>query len=264
LIEDNSQIEKVCFTGGEPLIDEYHVENIYNIIKDYPNLKWTITSNMCYKMTDDILKLLLLKQVSVWTSFDIHIRFGSIRNLLTWVHNVKLLNSLRDDVRLNCCITKYLVHKDPKKMQDFFLHLGFNEYTFVQLFYVGSAIDNRKEIEPTKEEVHDWFNKVLNLGDVEHNKLFDCIMDKSTIKCRYFNETTPVDLDGKIVNCICDEYKDDKCRIASSCLSCKNYSECGGRCPLIPCIYYDKEQYDRAKEYSIKHYLSKIRSDTND
>ena len=255
-IDASKKVTKVCFTGGEPLITDENAQNILSIMDRFKDrhIQWMITTNLCYELTP--LKTEVLRRIDdLWTSFDINIRFGNIHNLLLWVRNAKYVNKhIHPNARLNCCISKYLVEKDPAKIQKFFADIGFKEYTFVQMFYVGSAQDNIEELLVTKNEVHAWFEKVLELKDIDHNKLFDCITDNSTIKCRYLSETTPVDLDGTIVNCICDEEKYGNCRISSTCLLCDNFKDCGGRCPYIPCIYFDKNQYKKAREYAAEKY----------
>lgn len=205
---------------------------------------WKITTNLCYDLTNERLEI--LKRVnSLQTSFDLHIRFGNIRNLLKWYRNIRyLLNNIRSDVDIFTSITKYTVKKDPYRFMNFFHRLGVSGYKYILLANVGSLSIN-KDIMVEKEEYIEWMYRVLDTHDEEKNQTVRLIREKNMTNCHYGTTMQPISIHGEPIHCGITERSNDNCKVDPECLSCKDFRYCGGRCVLIPCMF-DKTIYDRA------------------
>ena len=82
--------------GGEPLL--VNTRDIINLVKDFPNNRWQITTNLVYDLTEDILELFKLVD-EIRISFDIKIRFGNFKNLSKWIKNIKILR--KNNININ-------------------------------------------------------------------------------------------------------------------------------------------------------------------
>lgn len=241
----NPHIEEVHLGGGEPFFSDENAHEIYRLMKDFPHIKWKITTNLCYDLTPN--RLLAIQTLdTIQTSFDIGIRFGSIRNLLKWRSNVKyILKNIRQDLDVICCLSKQSIRKGPIRLKKFFNRIGFAGYKYVPICESGSA--NNNDVSITKEEFHEWIRQLLKIRDIEHDQTFDLIFNRTITSCHYGLSCTPINIDGKQIHCGIIERMHSDCIVGDECLFCEDYKDCGGRCPLIPCLY-NKELYDRCKQ----------------
>lgn len=99
----------VAFFGGEPLLGD--LDAMYQLTKKRQDCFWRITTNLVKPLT--VLDIAVLRQMDIiTTSFDIGVRFGSIKQLLTWMRNVKRIHKYTAATRrLNICMTKELLAK---------------------------------------------------------------------------------------------------------------------------------------------------------
>lgn len=246
ILSQNSNIKKVYITGGEPMI--MHPDSLLlfdKIIDDYQYIDWNIATNLCYPLHSYQINI-LKKMNDVLTSFDIGIRFNNIHNLLLWKRNVQSLIKEGVNLRISCCLTKQMIKKNPMKFKRFFDKLGVKGVAYLNLFDVGWTHENKKELMPTKEEFRSWLEKNYAIGDFQKNEIFSFIINNK-YKCE-FTDTDPIDIDGTIMHCMCEETRNSKCRIAMECLNCEDFESCGGRCPLSPCVYYDKDLFQKIKK----------------
>lgn len=244
----NPHIKEVHLGGGEPFFSDENAYEIYKLMKEFSHIKWKITTNLCYDLTPN--RLLAIQTLdTIQTSFDIGIRFGNIRNLLKWRSNVRyILKNIRQDLDVICCLSKIVIQKDPRKLMRFFNKMGFFGYRYIPICESGNARKNPVSI--TREEFHEWMYKLLDIGDVEHNQTFDLIFNNSLTNCHYGTDCTPINRDGKPVHCGITERMYSNCITGYECLFCEDYQDCGGRCPLIPCLY-NKDLYDKCKQLVI-------------
>lgn len=247
-ITDHKEIKKIGITGGEPLLDECNINFILRLKDSFPDIKFLLVTNLCYPL-NYARKNLLYEFSEIQTSFDTHIRFGNIKNLLYWRRNIKLLLKMGIHIRVSICITKYLVNQDPKRYAKFFHHLGAYSYSFINLFDVGRTHKNLNELMPERKEYHDWVDKVIDMDDSKC-EFFNFVMDNK-FGCDY-KDSIAMDVDGTPMHCMCYEKKDQDCTVSPECLSCNQFSDCGGRCAVTPCIYYNKEQYKKIRDKVIR------------
>lgn len=245
LIESNPQIKEIHLGGGEPLITDEHTKKVLHLIQSFPKIRWKMATNLCYTLTDDRIEV-IRTLYTLKTSFDIGMRFNSVRNLIRWMRNVVYIrNHIRDDIDVICCLTKPTIRKGAKRLQDLFNKLGL-KYKYTPIISSGSYTKNYDDLGITKEEFHDWLRQIIELRDLESNQTFELIYTRNMTACHYGTECMAVDIDATPVNCSIYEKMYDNCMVANECLMCDDYKECGGRCVLVPCLY-DKDLYAKCK-----------------
>lgn len=237
-------VKEVHLAGGEVMLEDTKL--LLRLIDSFPHTKFKLTTNLIYPLTKDRLEI--IKRVhSLQTSFDLKIRFGNIRNLLTWYRNcIYILKNIRDDLEVICSITKYTISKDPIRLMNFFNHIGFHGYKYILLSDAGRYTEN--DLGYDKEEYHKWMHKVLDTHDYK-NQTIQLILGKNMTNCQYGDTVQPVNIYGKEITCPILGDNNDECLLPEECLHCNLRYKCGGRCKLIQCTFYE-DIYDRTvKEY---------------
>lgn len=242
LLHENPSVEEIHLGGGEPFVTEDNAKDIYELITEFPNIKYKVTTNLCYPLTEYRRKA--LENIdSLQTSFDIGIRFGNIHNLLLWMRNVRELVKVRD-IDVFCCLTNKLKPERIPKLIHMFYKMGFYGYKIIPICNVGSAKDNY--LIPSKQHVKDILTAMIEYDISEGNETIDLFHDGMFTICPYGTECTPINSNVEIKNCGIKERENCHCSNDPECYICPNFQYCGGRCVLIPC-YYDKDLYDRIK-----------------
>ena len=243
-INNHPEIEDIFLTGGEPLLIDN--ERLLHLITNHPNIEWMCSTNLVYELTP--IRIEVIKKInSVATSFDIGIRFGNIRNLSLWYHNVKRLISegIKPELEVYVTLTKQVLEISPFKWKRFFDKLGICEYKY-RMLGMSELVLQHPEVIPTKEEFNKFMNEMLDVKDYEKNMYPLFIKNKYMHNCNY-THITPMGPDGEIHECIFAECYECNCKIDPKCLACKYYKFCGGRCPLRPCMF-DIDVYNRVIE----------------
>ena len=224
--------DKVHFGGGEPLLDETNLEILFGIIMHFHNIKFSVTTNLCYPMS--YLRLDFLNSVDeLWTSFDIG-RFNTFGDILRWMDNVIILKRHYKRIGLITCISPEFLNKDQRKYKKFIDWMGFDQYKFVPMIN-QSGLD--------KEKVLRFIDDITMIRDPK-NKTLDMIANNKFTSC-YYHHLYRSD-DWKVFNGLgeeidCEFSNNEKCpHIAEDCLLCNNLPECGGRCPQIECVFFDE------------------------
>lgn len=242
LLHENPSVEEIHLGGGEPFVTEDNAKDIYELITEFPNIKYKVTTNLCYPLTEYRRKA--LENIdSLQTSFDIGIRFENIHNLLLWMRNVRELVKVRD-IDVFCCLTNKLKPERIPKLIHMFYKMGFYGYKIIPICNVGSAKDNY--LIPSKQHVKDILTAMIEYDISEGNETIDLFHDGMFTICPYGTECTPINSNVEIKNCGIKERENCHCSNDPECYICPNFQYCGGRCVLIPC-YYDKDLYDRIK-----------------
>jgi len=242
LLHENPSIEEIHLGGGEPFVTEDNAKDIYELITEFPNIKWKVTTNLCYPLTTYRRKV-LENIFSLQTSFDIGIRFGNIHNLLLWMRNARELAKVRT-IYVFCCITNKLKPERIPKLIHMFYKIGFHAYKLIPIGNSGRA--KNSHLIPSRRHMKDILTAMIEYDTSEGNETIDLIQDGMFTNCHYGTECTPINSNGEIKNCGIIERENSHCDNASECCICPNFQYCGGRCVLIPC-YYDKDLYDRIK-----------------
>ena len=242
LLHENPSIEEIHLGGGEPFVTEDNAKDIYELIIEFPNIKWKVTTNLCYPLTTYRRKV-LENIYYLQTSFDIGIRFGNIHNLLLWMRNARELAKVRT-IYVFCCITNKLKPERIPKLIHMFYKIGFHAYKLIPIGNSGRA--KNSNLIPSRRHMKDILTAMIEYDTSEGNETIDLIQDGMFTNCNYGTECTPINSNVEIKNCGIKERENCHCSNAPECYICPNFQYCGGRCVLIPC-YYDKDLYDRIK-----------------
>lgn len=240
-IENNSPKE-VYLGGGEPLLK--NCDKILQLIRKFPDIEFKLVTNLCYDLTP--IRIEILKEVdSLQTSFDIGIRFHDIRNLIKWYRNVKyVLNNINKDLEVIICLTRKLIKVDPLKISKLMNNLGVHGYRYSVTYNFGKILTN-KYLLITKQEYIDFMNKVLDIND-KLDQTYKVILSGDITSCPYNSYTKAIDWNGNEVHCVCKERWNKNCHNSiDSCLICKEYNTCGGKCEMVDCLY-SKELYQKS------------------
>lgn len=146
---------EVIFHGGEPLLCLKTLERLVDHFLHNPNCRLNITTNLCYKISNEILDI--LKRIHyVSTSWDTKVRFKEEGQQELWMNNCEFLVDNGIDLQINTVLTKDLVAKQelrPSLALRFLSSIPHKSLHFERLSLTGrgSAVDI-----PTWDEVDDW------------------------------------------------------------------------------------------------------------
>lgn len=226
--------DEIHISGGEVFSNKESTLALYHLILKYPWIQWRVTTNLCYKLTPLIVQVFGMVTY-LQTSFDINVRFHSLKNLLLWKRNACfILKYVRKDLTVITVLTKYLVKKDPIKLKKFYDDIGFYKYEYVPLI-------NHEDLRPNMDEYHEWMIKMVQQQDIEKNLTFRLIKSGEFMSCYYGYigiNTEPwicIDVDGKYKQCA---FTNKDCRLQQyidKCMVCNKH--CKGRCLCIKCMY---------------------------
>lgn len=242
--------------GGEPMLSS--IDDIGNLISSFNKNKWQISTNICYKITQDIINI--FEKVSyIRISFDVGIRFRNIKNILLWYKNIKFLSkNFNKKIYLNICLSKQLIKHTPEQILHMINKLNINNVQFFQIV----KTNKNESIIPTNKETDLWLCK-----------LYDCIKYFPKINCENFcyiknkilnkpdsyyclnccHNSLTINTNGTIINCpgnndiigtikddpkiIINKIKNIKYKAPNKCLTCRHYNKCKGWCRNLQ---YDK------------------------
>ena len=240
--------------GGEPLMGD--LKQIQDLLNNFPEESWRISTNLCYELTPERLKILKrMKQIRI--SFDIGIRFHTIKNLMKWYHNVKTIKQVCPDALfLNICLTKDLLCHDPDQLLHVMQQLQIKQLGLERITLKGNAVKHQ-DIIPSYSEVDVWLCKLYHA--LKQYPEIKCI-DIDGIRLGILKEfqhcygkeccckTITINADGSIGNCPNDAREhmigslDSNVRdilaaiwtkkhpIKNQCLMCSYWEQCRGFC----------------------------------
>lgn len=243
--------------GGEPMMA--NLEQILNIVQEFSFEKWRISTNLCYKLTDTHIKIFkLMSEIRI--SFDVKIRFNSIRNLLLWKNNILYLSkNIKVPLFLNISITKHLLKHDPKQLLKMMQFFGITQFGLERITLKGNALEN-KDIIPKYEDVDKWLCKLYyDLKEYPNIKCLDIESLKQSISFNFNScygkecccKTLTINSDGTIGNCpnnahevifgnlstnpstIINNIHKQQHAIRKECLVCDVFKYCRGYCYQI-------------------------------
>lgn len=257
------------FHGGEPfLADLSSMQYVYDNCKDmWPSQSWGVTTNLTFKLTDDIIKFIQGPlENRVGTSWDPDIRFANPKQYDLWRKNVQTLVDLGVHVKLFVSVTKGTVNMDPLELLEWVKDLGVKELALERLTYNGSA-NNNPQIFPTNLEQDAWFldmhlkSQSAGARSWFHNELLESVYAKFEHNfiqggtfCRDCEEKLfTLNADGSIAGCpnsapeqAFGNINDDIAELLTNpkrieniacersrdprCYECSVFSKCGGDC----------------------------------
>lgn len=240
--------------GGEPLMGD--IKQIQDLINTFSEEPWRISTNLCYELTPERLEILKhMKQIRV--SFDVGIRFHTLRNLLRWYHNVKTIEQLYPGALfLNVCLTKQLLQHDPIQLLQIMHKLNIKQLGLERITLKGNA-KNNQEIIPSYKEIDTWLCKLYHalkqfpeikcmdidgirlgiLKEFKHCYGKECCCQTMTINADGTIGNCPNDAHDHIIGSLDSDIRDilaaiwtKKHPIKNQCLMCSYWEQCRGFC----------------------------------
>ena len=111
---------EIIFHGGEPILCLKTLERLVDHFLPNSNCRLNITTNLCYKISNEILDI--LKRIHyVSTSWDTKVRFKEEGQQELWMKNCEFLVDNGIDLQINTVLTKDLVAKQELRPALLFL-----------------------------------------------------------------------------------------------------------------------------------------------
>lgn len=290
-IKKNSGKEfHIQYMGGEVgLYNQNLISDSIDYIKENivdENIKFTIQSNLVYKLTD-AHKNLINKLDSVNTSYDYDIRFDNGNKKVIFFNNLKYIQSLNKQIQVTFTLTNiFIKHMTPTLFWDFIIASDIHEISF-NCFIPTNEIS--KILLPKCEDVREWYYKTFllyeeirnyynvrieefeNTRDSFHGKqefihARSCTLDIIGILPNGNIITCPLRTDMPIYNLITKENKysleevnKTEQSLNENCKQCKYFKYCNGFCHLYPF-----DETGCTMPYKIYDYLETLKSIEND
>lgn len=251
------------FHGGEPFFDrsDKNIQSYIDLVKEYPNIRWSATTNLVYNITPKLLELFnLFHNKFIKTSYDVdNYRFKTNEQLEMWENNVHFLLKQGFCVEVLTTVNKNTILHEPTELLNYFYKLGIRYINFERITDNGRAIENK--VRPTNKEVNDWLYRAFKYNQEIDMKvaLFDelvaiskgaeplgcrrreCMNCVMTINNNGTVSTCPNMTDTKIGCIECDNKlklnQDIRNKLIQwektpnqKCLTCKYYKLCKGDC----------------------------------
>jgi len=251
LTNENPNIEiEIVFHGGEPFVinDDETIQSYINLIKDFPNVKWTATTNLIYSITPKLLELFnLFTNKFIKTSWDpIGYRFKDLLQLQIWENNVKFLINEGFIIQSIICVTTNIITFSPSVLFDYFKKLGLKDINFERITRSGRAIKNN-HIVPTNRTIDQWLFEcyIQNKDNYKFNiplfkELIEIQKGATALGCRLRRCTKDVitlENDGTRYSCpnTCgntdlETLKQNEKLLHDFCKMCKYFKWCNGEC----------------------------------
>ncbi len=149
--------------GGEPMLcpTDLIFEAYEGIRPLWPNLWWTVQTNLTYKLTDD--KMRVFNEICngvIGTSWDHGIRWKSPMQKQIWQENVKTLAGLGHKMTVMVSLNKRLIDElEPIDIINECAALGIKHINFERITNAGNASIN-SEIFPSNKSIDSWLMKM--------------------------------------------------------------------------------------------------------
>lgn len=145
--------------GGEPFLAPIEtLKRIVHSIRTYGPDKKSIgaTTNLAYKLTDELLDFMKNDLDSIGTSWDKGIRFDNPKQEALWAANLKKLLTVKEDVVLNVSVSRAVVEMDQEELIKFLRDTGCYKVLFDRITPNGNA-NNHLELFPSNAEINQWY-----------------------------------------------------------------------------------------------------------
>uniref|UniRef100_A0AAU7PFL0 Radical SAM domain-containing protein n=1 Tax=Burkholderia phage vB_BgluM-SURPRISE13 TaxID=3159457 RepID=A0AAU7PFL0_9VIRU len=152
--------------GGEPfLLPVKQLKELTAGIRTWGPVKHSIgaTTNLVYKLTDELLWFIRNDLESIGTSWDPGIRFANAKQENLWTDNMKRVVDVAD-VTLNVSVSRKLVEMNPQQLLMFLRDTGASKVQFERITQNGNALKNTN-LFPTNAEINDWYLRLHNASE---------------------------------------------------------------------------------------------------
>lgn len=183
-VAPNMQGGNIAFHGGEPFLAPLEdMRKVWEACKDlWPNIWWSTTTNLVFKLTDDhraFLKEACPQGIS--TSWDKNMRFDNEKQEQLWRTNLTTLLEDGHNITLNISVNRDIVNMDPKELLTFIKDLGVQWVQFERITPDGNAVQNF-EITPSNKELDKWMLDLWNASiELESHKYFGNLLFDSVL-----------------------------------------------------------------------------------
>ena len=230
------------FSLGDIMMeDKETLSNIFFLVSKlkalYPFIKIKLQTNFIYHITEE-MESLLNKVDDIRTSFDIHTRFKSVRDIILWYTNIKHWSKIKP-IKLEIVATNKMIdvkRKLIRVLDKLIKNKIIDSFYIYPLTSIGNAKSNNL-IPNNTDDLIDLIKDTMEL-DVKANTIIDALVNKDYFKIYdIFAYPIPVlslNSDNLIEFLY---YKDDKFVIGNNpiyynindkCLVCQFYNKCGG------------------------------------
>lgn len=140
------------------------------------------TTNLVYKLTDELLAFIRDDLDSIATSWDKGIRFGNEKQETLWRDNLKKVRSVKDVV-LNVSVSRAVVEMNQEELLMFLRDTGCYKVLFDRITPNGNALGHG-DLFPTNEEINQWYLRMheasekLNARGWFHNAALEDVYSK--------------------------------------------------------------------------------------
>lgn len=183
-VAPNMQGGSIAFHGGEPFLAPVEdMRKVWEACKDlWPNIWWSTTTNLVYKLTDEKRQFLLdACPQGISTSWDKNMRFDNDKQEELWRQNVKTLLEDGHNITLNISINRDIVEMDPKELIRFIIDLGVQWVQLERITPDGNAVLNNS-VMPTNKELDDWMLRLWHASlELEAHKYFGNLLFDSVL-----------------------------------------------------------------------------------
>lgn len=145
--------------GGEPfLADLDEIKEVVRVMRatNYPSMSIGATTNLTYKLKDDMLEFMVNGIDHIGTSWDPDIRFGNQKQYDLWRSNLAKLIATGREVVLNVSVSKGVTQMDQEELIRFLASTGCYRVLFDRITPNGNANDHLS-IFPTNAEINQWY-----------------------------------------------------------------------------------------------------------
>lgn len=255
--------------GGEPFLAPVETLNeLVDGIRRVTGKKVSVgaTSNLTYKLEDDLLEFITTKLDSFGTSWDNGIRFTNTKQELLWLDNLQKVIAKGIHTSLNVSVSTSIVQMDQKTLLRFLRTTGCQRIQFERITANGSA-NEHLDLFPSNEQINQWYldlhkaSEELGARDWFNNAALESVYAKfetgamcNGTFCRNCEESIfTVNADGTIGACPNGAVEEKFSTIDQSieqmlkssqrldlivqektpninCFGCPVYSYCGGDC----------------------------------
>ena len=174
--------------GGEPFLAPVDtLKRITNAIRVWgpPAAKRSIgaTTNLVYKLTDELLAFIRDDLDYIATSWDRGIRFANAGQFNLWMDNLKKLQTVKPNVVLNVSVSRAVVEMDQEELLYFLKSTGCYKVQFDRITLNGNA-NLHPDLFPSNAEINKWYldmhaaSEKLNARGWFHNSALEDVYAK--------------------------------------------------------------------------------------
>ena len=230
------------FSLGDIMMeDKETLSNIFFLVSKlkalYPFIKIKLQTNFIYHITEE-MESLLNKVDDIRTSFDIHTRFKSVRDIILWYTNIKHWSKIKP-IKLEIVATNKMIdvkRKLIRVLDKLIKNKIIDSFYIYPLTSIGNAKSNNL-IPNNTDDLIDLIKDTMEL-DVKANTIIDALVNKDYFKI-YDIFAYPIPVLSLNPDNLIEflYYKDDKFVIGNNpiyynindkCLVCQFYNKCGG------------------------------------